>query len=132
MKTFKYSFNILIALIITITSISVTSAPVKNYNTNKNTRVIAEGIVTMFHGGGTREIQNPSGYVIKDPVWIVPPPTRISIIYLRTNINLLNNFIDKKVRVEGEFISASGRRSGEVNDTSGYDAINVDTIYCVK
>jgi hypothetical protein len=132
MKTFKYSFSIPIALIVTITSISVTSTPIKDYNTGINTKVIAEGVVTIFHGNGTREILNPSGYVIKDPVWIVPPPTRISIIYLRTNNNLLNNLVDKKVRVEGKYTRVPGTRSGEVNYTSGYDAINVDTIYCVK
>ena len=132
MKTFKYSFNILITLIVTITSISVTSTPVKDYNTGINTRVIAEGIVTIIHGYGTAEIQYPSGYVIEGPVWIVSPPAKCSIIYLRTNINLLNKFVDKKVHVEGEFISVPGRKISEANYTSGYDAINVDTIYCVN
>ena len=61
MKIFRYLFKILIFVIISIMSISFSSSVVRDQSLNSNSKVIAEGILTIIHKGGTREIQYPSG-----------------------------------------------------------------------
>jgi len=131
MKANKYLFRILIVFVIFIISISVNSNTKEN-NTKFNSRVIAEGIVTLIRGGGTREIHYPSGYALKYPVWLVSPPTTNTIIFLRTNNFPLKNFIDKSVHVEGEFISVPAKKISQIHFTSAYDKIILDTIYCIN
>ena len=132
MEPFKYSNKFLIFIVVIFTTIFIHLTAQNNPNTIINSRVIAEGIVTEIHAGGTREIQYHSGYAIKYPVWIVAPPKTNTLIFLRTNIFPLNNFIDKRVHIEGEFIKVPGQKFSDVSFTAPYDAIILDTIYCIK
>ena len=132
MTPFKFINKFLIFIVIIFTTIFINLTAQNNHNTIIKSRVIAEGIVTEIFGGGTQEIRNHSGYAIKDPVWIVAPPKTNTLIFLTTNIYPLNNFIDKKVHVEGGYIKVPGQKFSDVSFTASYDAIIVDTIYCIK
>jgi len=132
MKLFKFPNKFLIFIVFICTAIFINLTAQNNHKAIINSRVIAEGIVTVIHSGGTREILYHSGYAIKNPLWIVAPPETNTLIFLRTNIFPLKNFIVKKVRVEGKFIKVPGKKYSDVSYTASYDAIIVDTIYCIK
>ena len=132
MKIFRYLFKILIFVIISIMSISFSSSVVRDQSLNSNSKVIAEGILTIIHKGGTREIQYPSGYAIKYPVWIVAPKSSNPTVFLRTNRYQLGNFLNKKIHVEGNFFRESDKKISPIHFIKAYDKIVVDTIYCMN
>ena len=132
MKTFRILYKTIIILIIFIISISINSRARKDYNTNFNSKVIAEGILTIIRAGRTHEIQYPSGYAIKYPVWIVAPPSSNTIVFLRTNRYRLRNFLDKKIHVEGDFFRVPDKKISPIQFTKAYDKIVIDTIYCIN
>jgi len=96
-----------------------------------NEEVVAEGIVTHIYSAQTPEISYHSGYVLKNPYWIVRPREQKSHVFLKPS-SLVKNFQDKKVHVEGLFTQIPGKEINDYTFIASYYVIMIDTIYCIE
>ena len=133
-RVIRNSLKLLIIIIVVSTAISINSAPAAIYCASLDSNVIVEGILTSITGMATREIRYPSGYAIKGPIWIVAPsvPVTTTIIFLDSNNYLLEDFMHKKVHIEGKFFKVPAKKISQVSFVSAYDKIIVDSIYCIN
>ena len=129
MKADKYSVKTLIFVFIISTSISIISSNKKDMIVNS--KVIAEGVLSIIALGRTGEELNPSGFALKDPAWIIAPPTKNTTVFLRSNFSL-KEYVDKKVHVVGRFLHVPPKKISRLNFMKPYDEMIVDTIYCIK
>ena len=101
----KISLLIIIIPIIFIDS-KITSIGAQSFI---NEEVVADGIVTHIYPAQTPEISYHSGYVLKNPYWIVRPREQKSHVFLKPS-SLVKNFQGKKVHVEGLFTQIPGKK----------------------
>jgi len=94
-------------------------------------RIVGEGTVIHIWGSHTAEISYHSGYILKNPDWIIPPPERIATVFLEP-LSLVKNFQDEKVRVEGLLTKIPGEKINDYTFIASYYVIMVDTIYCIE
>lgn len=126
--------SILAGFIIISFSNYINSTPIKDVNINYNSKVILEGILQRGDGGGTREMFDPIGYILRDPIWIVKPQFNLEDkIILISSYNLpMKNYVNKYVHVEGELFDIPTKKIGEVRFIYSHYKIDADTIYIVK
>ncbi len=129
MKADKYSVNILIFAFIISTSIFMNSAINKGCNTADNSKVSADGMLSIVNSAFDESY--PSGYVLKNPVWIITPPTKNTTVFLRASFSL-KEYTDEEVHVVGRFLHVPPKKISRLNFMKPYDEMILDTIYCIK
>ncbi len=123
-----------VVTIIASISIYMTSTHIKNVMVDLSSKVILEGFLFKGGGGGTREIILPIGYMLRDTVWILKPQFNLDnkIILISSNNLPMENYVSKRIHVEGELFDIPTEIINEARSISSHYKIVADTIYVIK
>jgi hypothetical protein len=99
--------------------------------TPNDTFGIAQGTLMYFVGGGTVEIQNPAGYILRSYRWVDKNRDSSGFLYLNWTVD--SSYIDKFVQVEGNLTYYAGQSDSlHVHVTPAHTTIAVTKIETVN
>ena len=125
--------NLIFKLIVLISFIVFT--PFKNISNNtnsfENTKVIGEGTITYVIPAFTPEIGNHIGYILKDPVWKIPPMEERLRTFVEPD-SIVKKYLNRYVHIEGLQYKIAGKKIDSHTYINPYDVIVVDKIYIIN
>jgi len=96
-----------------------------------NTKVIGEGTVTYVIPAFTPEISNHIGYILKDPLWKIPPTEERLRTFLEPD-SIVKKYVNQYVHIEGLQYKMPGKKLDDHTYINPYDVIVVDKIYTIN
>lgn len=127
MNTIKSLSKLLLVIFFFIVLLTEVNAQKENLKP----KAIVEATIKYIPGGGTREINYQSGYLLTFPCWIVEPKEAGPKVFVESTTDL-KKFIGKRVHVEGMYEKVPSKKISPVHFSEGYERIIADTVYSIE